>query len=131
MDEELPSPISVFVYGTLRNGGSNHFRMDGAIFVMAAHVRGRLYGIDWYPGLILDEAGDKVIGEVYTVTPEILRQLDVFEGSSYRRTIAELCQTSAVQSLQAAWLWEWLGPVDEFQRISNGDWFTQKVRTSE
>ncbi|MEO8614231.1 MAG: gamma-glutamylcyclotransferase family protein, partial [Luteolibacter sp.] len=44
----------VFVYGTLRRGGSNHFRMDGAEFITAGRIAGRMYKIDWYPGLVLD-----------------------------------------------------------------------------
>ncbi len=39
----------VFVYGTLRRGGSNHFRMEGAEFLSAATVNGRLYRSFYQP----------------------------------------------------------------------------------
>jgi len=123
-----PSPQLVFVYGTLRRGGSNHFRLAGAEFVTAGTITGRMYRIDWYPGLVLDDAGDEIHGEVYLVDPEQLAALDLFEGlsageitgSEYRRvpTIV-VCQDS--QTL-TAWVWEWCGIVDETQRLADGDW---------
>lgn len=122
-----PSLHRVFVYGTLRQGGSNHFRMAGSRLVSAGRVKGRLYRIDWYPGLIIDpEAGD-VIGEVYEVTAELLRELDVFEGISageiegceYRRSRTDVTHGD---STTHAWAWEWVGPFRETDRIPDGDW---------
>lgn len=121
----LSSPSHVFVYGTLRRGGSNHFRMAGAEFVAAGTVRGRLYGIDWYPGLVLDETGDEITGEVYQVSAELLENLDAFEGPEYRR--ARVMITLADESRQDAWLWEWLGACDENQRILGGDWLSVRI----
>ena len=122
----------VFIYGSLRRGGSNHFRMAGAEFIASGTITGRMYRIDWYPGLVLDEAGDEIHGEVYSVGPELLSALDVFEGfsageiqgSEYRRV-----QTTVVQqdsSTLTAWVWEWLGLVDESQRVSDGDWLKEE-----
>ena len=123
-----PSPQLVFVYGTLRRGGSNHFRLAGAEFIAAGTITGRMYRIDWYPGLVLDEAGDEIHGEVYSVTPEQLSTLDVFEGlsageiegSEYRRVQTTVVQQNS-QTLPA-WVWEWLGLTDESQRLADGDW---------
>jgi len=122
-----PSLHRVFVYGTLRQGGSNHFRMAGSRFVTGGSVRGRLYRIDWYPGLVLDPDGGCVIGEVYDVTGDQLRELDVFEGlsagetegSEYRRVPTEVTDDGKATH---AWVWEWLGPVDEARLIASGDW---------
>lgn len=122
------APQLVFVYGTLRRGGSNHFRMAGAEFVAAGTITGRMYRIDWYPGLVLDDAGGEIHGEVYSVRPEQLSELDIFEGlsageiegSEYRRV-----QTTVVQQDSrtcTAWVWEWLGMTDESQRLTDGDW---------
>lgn len=127
---ESPKQI-VFVYGTLRRGGSNHFRLAGAEFVAAGTVTGRIYRIDWYPGLVLDTAGSEIRGEVYAVDSEQLSALDAFEGlsageiegSEYRRI-----QTSVMlQDSQTitAWVWEWLGNVDESLRIADGDWLRE------
>lgn len=122
------SPQLVFVYGTLRRGGSNHFRMAGSEFVAPGTITGYMYRIDWYPGLVLNEAGDEIHGEVYSVTPEQLSALDMFEGlsageiegSEYRRVQTTVVRQDS-QTLNA-WVWEWLGIVDESQRISDGDW---------
>lgn len=125
-------PQLVFVYGTLRRGGSNHFRMAGADFITTGTITGRMYRIDWYPGLVLDEAGDEIRGEVYSVTPEQLSALDVFEGlsageiqgSEYRRSeTTVVCKDSRTLT---AWVWEWIGIVDESQRLSNGDWLNEE-----
>ncbi len=118
----------VFVYGTLRRGGSNHFRMDGAEFVTDGRISGRLYRISWYPGLVLDEAGDDIVGEVYRVDPEMLGNLDAFEGvsagetrdSEYRRVPATV--TGPDGATLTAWVWEWLGAAAEADRLHHGDW---------
>jgi gamma-glutamylcyclotransferase (GGCT)/AIG2-like uncharacterized protein YtfP len=117
----------VFVYGTLRRGASNHFRMHGAEFVRSGVLRGRMYRVGWYPGLVVDVQGDDLVGEIYAVGPEQLAALDLFEGlsageiegSEYRRVRAAV---TGGESPLEAWVWEWLGPVDERQRIAGGDW---------
>ncbi len=122
------SPEVVFVYGTLRRGGSNHFRMAGAEFISSGTIMGRMYRIDWYPGLVLDPTGDEIHGEAYAVWPQQLAALDAFEGlsageiegSEYRRVQTTVVQKDS-QTL-AAWVWEWLGATEESQRISDGDW---------
>lgn len=126
------SPQLVFVYGTLRRGGSNHFRMAGAEFISSGTIRGRMYRVDWYPGLILDPTGDEIHGEVYAVDTDLLSALDIFEGlsageiegSEYRRVETSVVKQDS-QAL-AAWVWEWLGIVDESQRISDGDWLNEE-----
>jgi gamma-glutamylcyclotransferase (GGCT)/AIG2-like uncharacterized protein YtfP len=114
----------VFVYGTLRRGGSNHYRMDGAEFVTAGTVRGRLYQIDWYPGLILEGNVDQIVGEIYQVSPSVLDELDSFEGPEYRRVRVDVACAGDHGSPLSAWVWEWLGPVDEVRRIKSGDWLS-------
>ena len=112
----------VFVYGTLRAGASNHHRMSGAEPVGRATVRGRLYRIDWYPGLVIDPAGEVVTGEVYRVTGELLATLDDFEGGEYGRVRAAV---EGLEKVEAVWVWEYRPRTDEAQRISGGDWLEQ------
>lgn len=124
----------VFVYGTLRRGGSNAFRMDGAEFVGPATVGGVLYRISWYPGLVLEGDG-RVIGEVHRVGPELLRALDEFEGlaageiegSEYRRVKAEAL-LGGEEELEV-WVYEWKGAFNEDERIQSGDWLAVDSRT--
>jgi gamma-glutamylcyclotransferase (GGCT)/AIG2-like uncharacterized protein YtfP len=106
--------------------------MAGAEFLASGTITGRMYRIDWYPGLVLDPAGDELHGEVYSVGPELLSALDVFEGlsageiegSEYRRVQTTVMQQDSRTT--TAWVWEWLGMVDESQRISDGDWLKEE-----
>lgn len=75
----------VFVYGTLRRGGSNDItRLTLAPrFIGMARVPGRLYTLGRYPGMRLggaQEAGARVLGEVYAITPQLEAVLDRIEG---------------------------------------------------
>ena len=123
-----PGRTRVFVYGTLRRGASNHFRMAGAEFVCAGSIVGKLYQIDWFPGLILDETGGPIIGEVFETGPELLEALDQFEGvsadetqSEYRRVSTTVFPDNGGEPIRAD-VWEWLGAVDESKRMKGGDW---------
>lgn len=113
---------TIFVYGTLRRGGLNHFRMDGAEFVMQGVVRGRLYGIDWYPGLVADESAGWVTGELYQVSAGHLAALDDFEGPEYTRAIVNAHHADTDGPPHHAWAWLWKGVTDESRRIPGGDW---------
>ena|ERR1019366_5113461 len=86
----------IFVYGTLKRGGSNHHLMAGQKFLGAARTPPgfRLYELGGHPGMILmsdDRAG--VTGEVWSVDAACLAQLDILEGIAqglYRRVPANL-----------------------------------------
>lgn len=80
----------VFVYGTLRRGGSNdiNLRRPAPRYVGRSSLKGVLYDLGSYPGLILapSDALDssveakQVIGEVYAVLPALEDNLDELEG---------------------------------------------------
>lgn len=81
----------VFVYGTLRRGGSNdiNLRKPAPRFVGRASIRGRLFDLGPYPGLILGSVDSssssvegvvQVLGEVYAVLPALEENLDELEG---------------------------------------------------
>jgi gamma-glutamylcyclotransferase (GGCT)/AIG2-like uncharacterized protein YtfP len=110
----------VFVYGTLRQGASNHFRMDGAARIASGRVTGRLVVVDWYPGLRLDPEGGAVLGEVYQVSAAQLAALDGFEGAEYRRVRVPVLTDSG--EILHAWVWEWLGDLERCMAIPSGDW---------
>ncbi|GDY35537.1 gamma-glutamylcyclotransferase [Acidovorax sp. NB1] len=97
-DESVPSrPLRcVFVYGTLRRGGSNDItRLKPAPrYVGPAQVAGVLYHLGAYPGMLLG-GGRCVVGEVYAITPALEAVLDGIEdvqgepGDEYiRREVA-------------------------------------------
>ncbi len=70
----------VFVYGTLRQGASNHSFMEHAHLVTSeAYLYGTLYDTEkGYPALVTG-GYDRVIGEIYNVTEQLLEKLDRLE----------------------------------------------------
>lgn len=81
----------VFVYGTLKRGGSNHHYLAGQTFVGEARTRPgfRLFDVGGYPGMIPHAADrDGVEGEIWSVNAAGLADLDQLEGLAeglYRR----------------------------------------------
>ncbi|MCA1963633.1 MAG: gamma-glutamylcyclotransferase [Prosthecobacter sp.] len=74
--------MKIFVYGTLKRGGSNHGWMRGQHFLTEAATAPcyRLYDLGGYPGMVLDEAaGISIQGEIWEVDAEGLARLDVLE----------------------------------------------------
>jgi len=113
----------VFVYGSLRSGSerSMSMRFPASRFITAAQVRGSLYDLGPYPGLVLNEANAQITGEVYEVDDELLQQLDDFEASSnYLRRQVEI---SLGDQRRICWTYE---PDPEFYSlrtlIKSGDW---------
>lgn len=115
----------VFVYGTLRRGGAGamSMRFPNSKFVAEAKVRGSLYDLGAYPGLLLNESHSLVMGEVYEVDDELLNKLDDFEASSnYARQQVEV---SLGAGKEIAWIYvPERNPEFYSQRtlITAGDW---------
>lgn len=82
MSEPTPPSASrhVFVYGTLRRGDVRDItRLRPAPqFVGMASVAGVLYDLGPYPGVVLGGSA-RVTGEVYAISAELERQLDLIE----------------------------------------------------
>ena len=76
----MPQELHVFVYGTLRRGEINDINRlrPAPRYLGEARIRGALYDLGPYPGVILGGEG-WVQGEVYAITPELERRLDVIE----------------------------------------------------
>ncbi len=134
------SKQSVFVYGTLRKGGSNHFRMDGAEFVGKGTVKGKIYRIDSNPQLVFPalklDAGGSVLGEVYLVSETQMKALDEFEGISERyeepyeyRRVMTVVEMESGESLHA-WVWEWNSDLDGAKLLPEGDWLLYEPNPS-
>ncbi|WP_144161110.1 gamma-glutamylcyclotransferase [Paraburkholderia sp. BCC1885] len=76
----------VFIYGTLRAGEINDISEAAARHQIApptllgqATMRGRLFDFGRYPGLVPDEAGPLVHGDVYEIDPALVAVLDEIE----------------------------------------------------
>ncbi|MEY4488891.1 MAG: hypothetical protein RIQ79_1399 [Verrucomicrobiota bacterium] len=73
----------VFVYGTLKRGGSNHEYLAGQTLIATARTEAgfTLYSLGDYPGLVADAtATEGVSGEIWAVDAACLAGLDVLEG---------------------------------------------------
>ncbi len=114
----------VFVYGTLRGGGSNAWRLAAGVCLGPATVAGRLYRVSWYPALVCDPDGGPVVGELWAVPDTLLPALDAFEGPEYRRMRVPVDCADAVT--REAWLWEWAAAADGLAIIASGDWLADK-----
>lgn len=121
-------PHIVFVYGTLKRGGSNHRFLAGQVFLGTALTRAgaTLYSLGEYPGLVHDPAdGEGVTGELWAVDDEALAGLDELEGVAeglYAREPARLAEwPDGVPAAEAARaeLYRYLRPVDPAAKVGS------------
>lgn len=98
---------TVFVYGTLKRGGSNHAFLAGQRYLGAARTAPgfTLYSLGDYPGMVRapgDTAG--VTGELWMVDDACLDELDKLEGLDeglYERTSLRLGPPFADEPVEA------------------------------
>lgn len=111
----------LFVYGTLKRGGSRHWILHDFPFLGRARAEGfALYDLFFYPAMV---PGDGVVyGEVYEVSDEALKALDFVEGVPvlYRRELIEVVFKDGV-SLKA-WAYIYNNSVKGYPRIESGEW---------
>jgi gamma-glutamylcyclotransferase (GGCT)/AIG2-like uncharacterized protein YtfP len=96
-------------------------RFPNSKFISEAKVRGSLYDLGAYPGLVSNNSNSLVIGEVYEVDDQLLEQLDEFEATSnYLRKQIEI---SVGNQTMTGWVYE---PNPEYYSprtlITSGDW---------
>lgn len=134
------SDLSVFVYGTLRRGQPNAYLLGGGVLVGRGLAAGRLYDLSTFPGAIMDppygggrvDPSDRIVGEVYDVTPATLVALDRLEGydpehemgSHYLRRRVDITLTVPRGTCQA-WIYIYNRPVAGRPLIESGDWLAR------
>lgn len=121
----------IFVYGTLRAActtGAHQTYLADASFIGNAKLNGKLFKVSYYPALVLDDAGDWVIGEVYQLaSAEQLAALDVYEECSYPALPGQEYQRQRVQvqmdqgDLLEVWVYSYQRITDRLEFISSGD----------
>ncbi len=81
----------IFVYGTLVKGGRLHYNIEGAEYIGDYALEGyAMYSImGRYPGIISAE-GETTLGEVYEISYDNLRRLDIVEGDDYHRITVDV-----------------------------------------
>lgn len=97
---------NIFVYGTLKRGGSNHHLLVGQQFVASARTEPlyRLYALSDYPAMIdAPQNGCLIEGEVWSVDTGCLASLDRLEGLDeglYKRVPIQLQPPFAGQAVE-------------------------------
>ena len=108
----------VFVYGTLRCGGVNHYLLKGAM-LCGGHVtpaRYRMLHLGAYPGVV-EGGATAIVGEVYRVTRRQFAALDRLEAYPrlYDRKLIDT-------PWGRAWIYFYLGPRRDRAVLPDGDW---------
>lgn len=120
----------LFVYGTLMSGGENHLLLaPHAELIGPGRMRGRLFVVDYYPGLVeTEDPGETVVGEVWRVLePDLLPELDDFEGCTEAPPLFVRASRTVMLdggSPLAAWVYVYARSPSGLQSILSGDWRT-------
>jgi gamma-glutamylcyclotransferase (GGCT)/AIG2-like uncharacterized protein YtfP len=123
----------LFVYGTLRRDSNSeryHLLARYGQFVGDATYQGKLYMVDYYPGLVpSDNPQDIVYGEVYKLSdPDIvLSRLDDYEecGPTFSKPTEYVRCKHHVKlrsgDVISAWVYIFDKPTDGLRLIESGD----------
>jgi gamma-glutamylcyclotransferase (GGCT)/AIG2-like uncharacterized protein YtfP len=138
------SEQQIFVYGSLRKGLRHemHRVLDRAArFVANATVRGALFDLGAYPGLVVAESATGVVtGELYVLdagnAEQTLALLDDYEGCAssdlepheFRRALMQV--TLADGSTRSAWAYLLNRPYAGLTRIPSGDYLAWQGRAA-
>lgn len=94
----------LFLYGTLKYGGSSHEKLADQEFIRAAETLPlyRLHGLGWHPGLVVDKsAGLAIKGELWSVDDDTLAKLDEYEGVPHWFSREQIAIAELVGDVQA------------------------------
>jgi len=126
----MKAPTGVFVYGTLRAGGSHGAVLD-PYKRSEARVRGHLFDLpEGYPAMVVLDGEEWVHGELVEAVPDrVMGLLDHYEGVEeglYRRVTVE-----AWLGLRPVPAWAWVMDRPELRggvRVPSGRWRPSKRR---
>lgn len=121
------SDTLLFVYGTLRHDAipSNSgivSRCGGTLEATGCTVRGRLHNFGWFPGLVLDDAGNRVAGELWRVPAANMGPLDRYEGPTYRRESVVVRTTDGSELSAEVFTVRDDFDLTHYPTISSGNW---------
>ncbi|RFA28294.1 hypothetical protein CAI21_13345 [Alkalilimnicola ehrlichii] len=109
----------VFVYGTLRRGGTNHHWLDGAEWLGYHRTEPKFQMLDLgpYPGVVRPGT-DAIVGELYRINALMLKRLDRLEDYPVLYT-----RTRIPTDHGHAWLYLYrCRDGSRYPRIRQGDW---------
>lgn len=113
--------MKLFVYGTLMQGLRLHSQLGNSPLLEKGSTPGRLYDKGGYPAAVFGGTG-RVQGEVYNVTPEILRRLDFVEGVPYTYQRIKTNVLLNTGHAVTAWAYQWNRETDGLPDIEHGDY---------
>lgn len=130
----------LFVYGTLRRGHAHPMARRLALsarYLGRGRVNGRLYRIDYYPGLRLSARPcEWVTGDLYDLSgvPALLARLDRYERlgmerrrrGEYARVMTQVW--TAETAPRQAWVYLYRKPVARLTRLFRGDFLRERQR---
>lgn len=112
----------LFVYGTLKRGQANHRYLKGAEFIGEGESVEKFVMFDiGVPVVTRDKKVASIKGELYRVSPEILKRCDKLEGHPryYRR---EKVKVVVKGEEFEAWMYLWIRPVRDGILVEDGEW---------
>lgn len=100
----------VFVYGTLRRGGAELFK-----------VPGQIYDLGWFPGIVLGDENSKsfVVCERLEVDDEKLAEFDRYEGFYEGEPESSLYLRVPYEG---GWIYVYNHSVEGYTLVEGGDW---------
>lgn len=129
--EVKSEPQYIFVYGTLKRNIANPvgaMMRAHANYTAEAIIAGRIYDLGPYPGLVLEDCGTAVYGELYEIERPnaLLSLLDAYEGCSsedqhpheFSRVLATVRDNEGMD--YRAWVYVYQGAVDPQFVLTSG-----------
>lgn len=122
--------MKVFVYGSLMKHLGNHPVIAGEEFLCSGVTQRnfKMVSFGWYPGVLKDENGSPVIGELYDVSEETMSHLDRLEGNGrfYQRELVDIDPIGTVnqtpEKTGKAWMYVLMENTLNCKDVSSCDW---------
>ncbi|MCC5858629.1 MAG: gamma-glutamylcyclotransferase [Ectothiorhodospiraceae bacterium] len=114
----------VFVYGTLRRGGSNHALIRHAPLLGECVTAPAYQMLDLgpFPGVVMP-GEQAIVGEVYRVSPSMLRELDRLED------VPRLYRRERMDSpWGVSWIYIYRSSMVPAPLVPGGDWMRYRSR---
>ncbi|MDB5288154.1 MAG: hypothetical protein JWR05_3103 [Mucilaginibacter sp.] len=117
----------IFVYGTLLQPGNGlaQYLISNSTYLNAGYIKGTLYDIGEYPGLVINEKSGLVHGSIYEINDQTLKQIDDYEGYGIDQEepnlyIRMMISVQTTEGIIEAWVYLYNLPVDGLQIINSG-----------
>ena len=117
----------VFVYGSLLSGLGNHPLLSNSTLLGVTKSPREFAMLDLgsFPGVVLDEEGEEMIGEVYEVDDTTMNRLDRLEGYNSNKPEMGLYSKKEIDTeFGKAFIYIYNNHYGRGDKVINGDWRT-------